>query len=103
MGIEPAEPGFAKIRIKPQPAMLRQASILVPSIRGDIRASFDNRPDGTFTLEVDIPANATAEVWLPRASKKYRLTVDGVPRKGTVNGDFVITETGSGKHVFVIE
>ncbi|MDR1102522.1 MAG: family 78 glycoside hydrolase catalytic domain [Tannerella sp.] len=103
MGIEPAEPGFAKIRIKPQPATLRQAAILVPSIRGDIRVSFDNRPGEVFMLEVDIPANATAEVWLPRASKKYRLTVDGAPRKGTVNGDFVITEAGSGKHVFVIE
>ncbi|MDR1454853.1 MAG: family 78 glycoside hydrolase catalytic domain [Tannerella sp.] len=103
MGIEPVEPGFARIRIKPQPATLRQADILLPSIRGSIRASFDNRPGESFTLDVDIPANATAEVWLPRVSKKYRLTVDGASQKGKVNGDFVIAEVGSGKHVFAIQ
>ncbi|MDR2138454.1 MAG: alpha-L-rhamnosidase [Tannerella sp.] len=100
MGIEPVEPGFARIRIKPQPATLRQAEIRIPSIRGDIRASFVNTPGRTFVLEVDIPANATAEVWLPKVSKKYRLTVDDTPQKGNVNGDFVIAEVGSGKHVF---
>ncbi|MDR3194123.1 MAG: family 78 glycoside hydrolase catalytic domain [Tannerella sp.] len=103
MGIEPLEPGFGKIRIKPQPATLRQASIKAPSIRGDILVSFDNLPGEKFTLEVDIPANTAAEVWLPRSSKKYRLTVDGVPQKGTVNGDFVVVETGSGKRVFEIQ
>ncbi|MDR2763747.1 MAG: family 78 glycoside hydrolase catalytic domain [Tannerella sp.] len=103
MGIEPVEPGFAKIRIKPQPATLRQANILLPSIRGDIRASFDNSPGETFRLEVDIPANATAEVWLPKVSKKYRLTVDDMPQKGKVNGDFVVANVGSGKHVFMIQ
>ncbi|MDR3269456.1 MAG: alpha-L-rhamnosidase [Tannerella sp.] len=103
MGIEPIEPGFRKIRIKPQPATLRQADIKAPSVRGDILVSFDNLPGEKFTLEIEIPANTTAEVWLPRQSEKYRLTVDEVSRKGTVNGDFVIVETGSGKHVFVMQ
>jgi hypothetical protein len=103
MGIEPIEPGFRKIRIKPQPATLRQANIKMPSIRGDIRVSFDNLPGEKFTLEVEIPANTTAEVWLPKISKTYKLTVDELSQKGTVDGDFVKTETGSGKHTFVIQ
>jgi len=103
MGIEPLEPGFRKIRIKPQPVTLRQAKIKAPSIRGDILVSFDNQPDEKFTLETEIPANTTAEVWLPKLSKKYLLTVDDVSRKGRVDGDFVIVEIGSGKHVFTIK
>jgi hypothetical protein len=103
MGIEPVEPGFAKIRIKPQPATLRRGDIKTPSVRGDIRVSFDNHPGEKFTLEVEIPANATAEVWLPKWSKNCLLTVDGTPQKGKTDGDFIVTETGSGKHVFVVQ
>src|SRR5690554_3095570 len=32
MGIEPMEPGFSKIKIKPQPATLKNASIKYPTI-----------------------------------------------------------------------
>jgi hypothetical protein len=103
MGVEPVEPGFRRIRIKPQPATLRKAEMKMPSIRGDIRVSFDNQPGEKFTLEVEIPANATAEVWMPKWSKNSRLTVDGTLRKGTVDGDFIITEAGSGKHTFVVQ
>jgi hypothetical protein len=102
MGIEPIEPGFKKIRIKPQPATLKQAEIKVPSIRGDIRVSFDNEPNNRFSLEVEIPANSAAEVWLPKPSAKYKLTVDKVAVKGTVDGNFVKVEIGSGKHLFLI-
>jgi hypothetical protein len=103
MGIEPLEPGFGKIRIKPQPATLRHAEIKAPSIRGDIQVSFDNQAGGRFALEVEIPANTRAEVWLPKRSAKYRLTVDNVTQNGTVDGAFVKVEIGSGKHSFVIE
>jgi hypothetical protein len=103
MGIEPLDPGFRKIRIKPQPASLKQAEIKIPSVRGDVRVSFDNQTGERFTLEVEIPANSTAEVWLPKLSAKYRLTVDSMTQKGTVEGNFVKVEIGSGKHRFVVE
>ncbi|GHT60068.1 hypothetical protein AGMMS50239_08210 [Bacteroidia bacterium] len=103
MGIEPLTPGFGKICIKPQPAALRHAEIKTPSIRGEILVSFDNLPGERFTLQVEIPANATAEVWLPKLSAKYKLTVDNVAVKGTVDGNFVKVDTGSGKHRLVIE
>jgi hypothetical protein len=41
-GIEPLEPGFRKIRIKPQPDLLKSAEIKHPTIRGDVTASFIN-------------------------------------------------------------
>jgi hypothetical protein len=98
MGIEPIEPGFTKIRIKPQPASLQHAEIKTPTIKGDVYVSFENQRD-MFVLDVEIPANTTAEVFMPKpASKKYQLTVDGLPTKGTVNGNFVTVEVGSGKH-----
>jgi hypothetical protein len=102
MGIEPLEPGFGKIRIKPQPATLRKASVQMPTIRGDVCVSFDNQPDVRFAMEVEIPANTIAEVWLPKPSAKYKLTIDDSPKKGKVKGDFVITQVGAGKHIFSI-
>jgi hypothetical protein len=102
MGIEPVEAGFKKIRIKPQPATLGHAEVKIPSIRGDIRVAFDNQPNERFVLNVEIPANSIAEVWLPKLSAKYKLTVDNVAQKGTVEGGFVKVEVGSGEHHFVI-
>jgi lysophospholipase L1-like esterase len=101
MGIEPIEPGFKKIRIKPQPATLQHAKVKTPTIRGDIFVSFDNRHSDKFVLDVEIPANTTAEIVLPKLSKKYSLMIDDVPQKGTVNDNFVTVEIGSGKHRLV--
>jgi hypothetical protein len=103
MGIEPLEPGFGKIRIKPQPATLRQAAVQLPTIRGEVCVSFDNQPGERFALQVEIPANTTAEVWLPKLSPKYRLTMDNVAVKGTADGHFVKLNTVSGKHRLIIE
>ncbi|MDR0726172.1 MAG: hypothetical protein LBF59_09245, partial [Prevotellaceae bacterium] len=99
MGIEPLEPGFKKIRIKPQPASLEWAEVKVPTVRGDVFASFDNRNAGKFVLDVEIPANTTAEILLPKSSKNYILTLDEVPQKGiSINNDFISVEIGSGRH-----
>ncbi|MDR1897157.1 MAG: family 78 glycoside hydrolase catalytic domain [Prevotellaceae bacterium] len=103
MGIEPLEPGFRKIRIKPQPATLQQANIRIPSVKGAIGVSFDNLPGKKFSLDAEIPANAVAEIWLPKLSTKYKLKVNGVSQKGVVEGDFIIVRTGSGKYTFTVE
>lgn len=102
MGIEPLEPGFKKIRIKPQPATLKEASIQVPTIRGNVKVAFDNVPGERFAIDVEIPANTTAEVWLPRLAKRYKLQLDQVSQKGIVDGDFVKVVVGSGRHSIVI-
>ncbi|MDR1600951.1 MAG: alpha-L-rhamnosidase [Tannerella sp.] len=102
MGVEPLTPGFEKMRIKPQPATLQKAAIRLPTIRGDVRLSFDNHPGESFAIEVEIPANTTAEVWLPQPSEEYTLTVDHVRRTGISERGFVGTEIASGKHTLTI-
>ena len=103
MGIEPLEAGCSKVRIKPQPSVLQHAAIKTPTVRGDVSVSFDNSPGKKFALDVEIPANMTAEILLPKIAGKYRLTVDNTPQKGIADGNFVKVETGSGKHRLVIE
>ena len=103
MGVEPLEPGFRKIRIKPQPSTLAYAELTVPTIRGSVKVLFNNTPGTKFEMEIEIPANTIAEVWLPLLDKKQRLTMNGVEqKKGVVDGNFVKLEVGSGKYSFVV-
>ncbi len=102
MGVEPLEPGFRRIRIKPQPATLAHAELTMPTIRGDVKVSFSNTPGKKFETEIEIPANTVAEVWLPIPTKKYRFGTDVSAYKNEVVGNFVVIQVGSGKHEFVI-
>ena len=103
MGIEPLDAGFRKIRIKPQPSTLVYAGITVPTIRGSVQMSFHNTPGTKFEMEIEIPANTEAEVWLPLLDQKQRITMDGVVQKGIVEDAFVKLQVGSGRHLFVVE
>ena len=96
MGVEPLEPGFSKIRIKPQPGSLQSASLTVPTIKGTVSVAFCNRADESFSLDVTIPANTTAEVWLPRLAR--HIYVDGKKQSAVAVGGFLKTTMGSGKH-----
>ena len=90
MGIEPLEPGFRKIRIKPQPGSLESAEIKHPTIRGDVAVTFINHPGESFWLEVTVPANTTAEVHLPLFSKQQILHMDGRPVPYRQEGNFSV-------------
>jgi hypothetical protein len=103
MGVEPLEPGFRKMRIKPQPATLAHAELTLPTIRGSVKVSFRNTPGVEFVLDVEIPANTEAEVWLPLFDKKQRVTMDSLAQKGVADGSFVKVRAGSGKHRFVVD
>ena len=62
---DPAGPGFKKILIRPQPVGdLTWVRAAYDSIRGRI-VSHWKREGGKFTLELTIPANTTATVFLP--------------------------------------
>ncbi len=101
MGIEPLEPGFKKIRIKPQPAWLKHANIKHPTIRGNITASFINRPNESFRLEVSIPANTTADVYLPFYSEEQKVLLENKPVTYHREGGFsVIKGVKAGKWSF---
>ena len=104
MGIEPLEAGFKKIRIKPQPGSLESAEIKNPTIRGDVYVKFTNNPNKLFDLEVVIPANTTADIYLPFYSKKQKVTLNNKTVKYRKEGDFsVIDGVGSGEWNFKVE
>ena len=104
MGIEPLEPGYGKMMIKPQPASLKTAEIKCPTIRGDVFVAFENNPGKSFKLNVEIPANTKADVYLPFFGKSQKVMMDGESVTLKPNGKFVIIENvGSGKHKFEVE
>ena len=103
MGIEPLEPSFRKIRIKPQPSSLEHAEIKYPTIRGDVLMSFQNQPHQSFSMNLTIPANTTADVYLPFWSKSQKVKVNGNAVKYHLDGNFAVIENiGSGNSVFEV-
>ncbi len=102
MGVMPLEAGFSKMMIKPQPGSLKHASLNLPTIKGTVHVDFDASQNGVFILNVDIPANTTAKVYVPSFGKIIRsVLLDGVKRQGLVEEKFVVfNNIGSGKHRF---
>lgn len=67
-GISPASPGFAKTVIRPRPGGgVHTASGRYDSVYGPIATRWTDQ-NGRFTLDVTVPVNTTAEVWVPAAS-----------------------------------
>jgi alpha-L-rhamnosidase len=103
MGIEPLEPGFRKIQIKPQPSTLKNAEIKCPTIRGEVMVAFTNEPGKSFKLKISVPANTTADVYLPFWSKTQKVTQNGKTISFRQNGSFAVIEgVGSGNNSFEV-
>ena len=101
MGIEPLQPGFGRIQIKPQPASLKYAEVRFPTIRGPILVSFNNEPGKSFLLQTTIPANTTALVYLPYWSESQKVKMDGKAVLYYRAGNHIIIDkVGSGIHKF---
>jgi hypothetical protein len=102
MGVEPSEPGFARMRIKPQPGPLAHASLDLPTIRGPVHVDFESQPGVSFALNVVLPANTRARVLVPQvAGQDGRVRVDGALRVGRVERGFIaFDDVGSGPHRF---
>ncbi|MFC1552558.1 glycoside hydrolase family 78 protein [Candidatus Latescibacterota bacterium] len=104
---EPVNPGFKNIIIRPLPlGDLTWVKAEHNSGYGPIKSSW-RRENGTFTLDVTIPPNTTAEVYIPTDSAnditesgKPAEKAEGVTFRGIENGAAVF-ETGSGTYHFV--
>jgi alpha-L-rhamnosidase len=65
LGVKPAAPGYAKIRIAPQPFNLRWAEGIVPTPRGPVTVSWRVNDAGKLDLQYDAPPGCDVEVVLP--------------------------------------
>jgi alpha-L-rhamnosidase len=64
-GITPAKPGFDMIAIRPQPGTLRNTSIVVPTIKGPVKGTYQFVNDRLQTYQIVLPANVVAEFFRP--------------------------------------
>ncbi len=78
-GLQPLTPGWGTVLIRPQPASLTRGSVQVPTPRGPVSVAFSGS-GSRLTLEVDVPATATALVAMPGARPGERVWVDGTAR-----------------------
>ena len=102
-GIEPLEPSFRKIRIKPHPGKLEHAKINHPTIRGAVQVEFENS-ENSFTLQVTIPPNCTSDIYLPLKSGQFTITQNGKTVEGKiVDNHVLLADIGPGKFMFEIK
>ena len=100
LGINPAAAGFEKILIKPQPAGdLVWAKGYYSSVRGRINSEW-KKENNVFILKVAIPANTTAEIWMP--SKEHAAVTEGGKTLNDVQyrQGYAVLTVGSGDYSF---
>lgn len=71
-GITPTEAGYKAYRIAPQPTGVKEAEILVPTVKGNIKVSFKD-DERTFQLQVNSPQGPRATICLPFQCKSITL------------------------------
>jgi hypothetical protein len=106
IGCDPVGLGFKKIIIKPQPVGdVTWTKASYDSIYGKIAAAW-KRTDGKLTLEVTIPANTAATVFVP-AKPESKVTEDGMAAEQSAGvkflrraNDRMIYSVGSGTYEF---
>ena len=101
MGIQPIEPAFAKMQIKPQIGDLTYADLTLPTIRGDVKVEV-KKTSSLYTIKINIPANTKAKVYVRKYNNNgTTVKVNGVNKKGTEEGEFIVFDNvGSGTHTF---
>jgi len=103
IGITPSAPGFRQVTIKPQPSGLAWAKAKLPTISGPVEVGFDCR-QSDFMLTVSLPANVTADVYLPlpENAKNFTVSQNGkVTSEAEKAGNYVLVKNvGAGKHEF---
>ncbi len=89
LGVAPIEPGFACFHVAPHPVDLDWAKGVFPTVRGDIPVSW-RRTHDTFEIDIDVPAETTAEIVLPERAGGWRaVEIDG--RSADVTAPTVVT------------
>jgi alpha-L-rhamnosidase len=105
IGLDPQQPGFRHVILHPRPARgypgggLTAVAASYQSLRGRIASAWTIK-DGTVTLDVTIPANVTATVYVP-AADAASVTESGKPA-ATAEG-VKLLRTEAGQPVFAVQ
>lgn len=101
-GVQPLTPGYGEIQIKPQPGTVKQVTLKYRTIRGDISVRFTNG-NNSCELQANLPGNTTGHIYLPSATGKATVIMDGKPVKPTyTDGYYYIPQVQPGKHRFQV-
>ena len=117
-GPENMKPGYREFYIKPFPlGNLTYANAKVNTVRGEIGSAWEIKND-VFKLDVQIPVNSEAHVYIPRLGKNqlsvfegdHPVWVDNAFKKGLEGiyeciktEDYFILSIGSGNYSFVLK
>ena len=93
-GIKPKVAGYAIATIKPQMSRLKTSSIVVPTVRGQIKGRYTFNNPRLQTYEIEIPANMVAEFSLNDLDGK-----DFIHNGKKVPSAFNVIRLSPGKHV----
>lgn len=80
-GISPTIPGYHEYRVYPQPAGVKQAETLVPTVKGNIKVSFTDS-DKEFALSISSPDDMKPAVCLAANSKTVSLNGEIIWNRG---------------------
>ena len=104
LGVKTLAPQYATFQVKPLwfGDKLENAKGTIPTERGPVDIDWSNR-NGKYILNVDVPANTIAKVYVPVGKTKAKLVkVDGKTEKYKIENEFIyLGEFGSGKHQFI--
>ncbi|MEI7948245.1 MAG: alpha-L-rhamnosidase C-terminal domain-containing protein [bacterium] len=102
LGVRPLTPGFGKVLIRPQTALLEVQGV-VPTIRGSVVVGVRQKPDAFYKLAIDIPVNMTARLELPPLPvRDGELTLNGKHMPAVFkDGRLIFDDVESGKHTVV--
>jgi alpha-L-rhamnosidase len=100
-------PGYKKIRIMPHPGKrLSAASVELETYYGKVATGWKIQND-TFLLDVEVPVNTTAKIYIPGKSKDV-VTESGKPLTDAEGikllkkeDNYIVVEAGSGSYHFV--
>jgi hypothetical protein len=103
---DPGFPGFGRVRIRPQPVPgITWARAAYASPRGRVAVAW-RAEGGTFLLDVELPPNMSAEVWMPAADegsvREGGAGLDAAPgvRFLRQDGGRAVLAIGSGRYAF---
>ncbi|HXY42036.1 MAG TPA: alpha-L-rhamnosidase C-terminal domain-containing protein, partial [Vicinamibacteria bacterium] len=67
-GIRPAEPGFARVAVRPQPGDLKEVSVTARTVRGEVTVSAE-ASGAVHRVAVTLPGDTPGELLLPAGTE----------------------------------